>query len=171
MSDYDSPWREALDLYFERFLAFFFFRAHADIDWTHGYEMLETELQQVAREATLGPHRADKLVKVWLRDGQEAWILIHVEVQSQEEEGFPRRMFTYNYRIFDLYNRTVVSRHEVALEEWQMTEPSFVLASVQASCRPMQASRVTGRAKADGKNVQGDARTIRANQARERRDG
>ena len=52
-------------------------------------------------------------------------------------------MFTYNTRIFDLYNRRVVSRHEVAPEEWQMTEPSFALASVQASSRPMQASRAT----------------------------
>jgi hypothetical protein len=109
VSDYDSPWREALDLYFERFLAFFFPQVHADIDWARGYETLETELQQVAREAALGPHRADKLVKVWLRDGQEEWILIHVEVQSQEEAEFPRRMFTYNTRIFDLYNRMVVS--------------------------------------------------------------
>jgi hypothetical protein len=47
----------------------FFPRAHADIDWSRGYETLETELQQVVREAALGPHRADKLVKVWLRDG------------------------------------------------------------------------------------------------------
>jgi hypothetical protein len=109
VSDYDSPWREALDLYFEPFLAFFFPRAHADIEWSRGYETLETELQQVIREAALGPHRADKLVKVWLRDGQEEWILIHVEVQSQEEAEFPRRMFTYNTRIFELYNRTVVS--------------------------------------------------------------
>jgi hypothetical protein len=109
VSDYDSPWREALDLYFELFLAFFFPQAHADIDWSRGYETLETELQQVIREAALGRHRADKLVKVWLRDGQEAWVLIHVEVQSQEEPEFPRRMFTYNTRIFDLYNRTVVS--------------------------------------------------------------
>jgi hypothetical protein len=109
MSDYDSPWREALDVYLPLFLAFFFPRAYADIDWSRGYETPETELQQVVREAALGPHRADKLVKVWLRDGQESWILIHVEVQSQEEVEFPRRMFTYNTRIFDLYNRTVVS--------------------------------------------------------------
>jgi hypothetical protein len=96
VSDFDSPWREALDLYFERFLEFFFPEAHADIDWARGCEKLETELQQVIREAALGRQRADKLVKVWLRDGEEAWILIHIEVQSQEEAEFPRRMFTYN---------------------------------------------------------------------------
>ena len=51
----------------------------------------------------------DKLVKVWLRNGQENWLLLHIEVQSQEEGGFPLRMFAYNYRIFDRYNRDVVS--------------------------------------------------------------
>ncbi len=32
-SDYDSPWKEALDRYFEPFLAFFLPDAHAGIDW------------------------------------------------------------------------------------------------------------------------------------------
>ena len=34
MADYDSPWKEALDRYFEACLALFFPEAHADIDWT-----------------------------------------------------------------------------------------------------------------------------------------
>jgi hypothetical protein len=42
-TDYDSPWKEALDRYFERCMAFFFPQAHADIDWTRGYEMLDKE--------------------------------------------------------------------------------------------------------------------------------
>jgi hypothetical protein len=32
-SDYDSPWKEALEQYFEAFLALFFPDAHAVIDW------------------------------------------------------------------------------------------------------------------------------------------
>lgn len=36
-------------------------------------------------------------------------MLIHVEVQSQEEDDFPKRMFVYNYRIFDRYDRSVAS--------------------------------------------------------------
>ncbi len=109
MSDYDSPWKEALDRYFEPFVAFFFPQAHAEIDWSRGYEPLDKELQQVVREAELGRRVVDKLVKVWRKDGREEWVLIHVEVQSQEETDFPRRMYIYNYRLFDRYNRTVVS--------------------------------------------------------------
>ncbi|CCI04735.1 hypothetical protein MICAC_5930021 [Microcystis aeruginosa PCC 9443] len=41
---------------------------------------------------------ADKLYKVWLLSGEEVWILIHIEIQSQWEENFPQRMYIYNYR-------------------------------------------------------------------------
>jgi len=50
-----------------------------------------------------------KLVKVWCHDGAEAWMLIHLEVQTRRERGFARRMFVYNCRIADRYNREVVS--------------------------------------------------------------
>jgi len=70
---------------------------------------LDKELQQVARDADLGRRTADKLIQVWLRDGGEAWILVHIEVQSQEDAGFARRMFVYYYRLYDRYGREVVS--------------------------------------------------------------
>jgi hypothetical protein len=35
-TDSDSPWKEALDRYFERCMAFFFPQAHAEIDWSRG---------------------------------------------------------------------------------------------------------------------------------------
>lgn len=127
MSDYDSPWKEALDCYFQAFLAFFFSDVHADIDWALGYESLDTELRQVIREAETGPRVADKLVKVWLRNGEERWVLIHVEVQSQYDSDFPHRMYVYNYRLFDRYNREVVSLAVLGDErpEWRPTQFSY----------------------------------------------
>jgi hypothetical protein len=109
VSDYDSPWKEALALYFPWFMAFFFPQAYEEIDWSRSYEVLDKELQQVTREAEQGRRVADMLFKVWLKDGQEEWVLVHVEVQSQFETEFPRRMFVFNYRLFDQYNRVVVS--------------------------------------------------------------
>jgi hypothetical protein len=107
--DYDSPWKEALDRYFEPCMAFFFPHAHADIDWTRGYEMLDKELQPIVRQAKHGRRYVDKLVKVWLKDGQEKWLLIHIEVQASKEGEFPERMYVYNHRIFDRYGREVIS--------------------------------------------------------------
>jgi hypothetical protein len=108
-SDYDSPWKEALDRYFPQCLAFFFPQAHAEIDWTRGYEMLDKELQPIVRQAKRGRRYVDKLVKVWLKSGQESWILIHVEVQTGKEGEFPKRMVVYNHRLFDRYDREVIS--------------------------------------------------------------
>lgn len=71
--------------------------------------LLDQEFQQVVRDAELGKRLVDKLVKIYRTGGEESWLLIHVEVQSQEETDFPRRMFVYNYRIFDRYNRSVAS--------------------------------------------------------------
>ncbi len=69
MTDYDSPWKEMLDGYFPDFMALFFPDAYQDIDWSRGYESLDTELQQIVRDAELGRRLADKLMKVWRRPG------------------------------------------------------------------------------------------------------
>src|SRR5664279_5721538 len=109
MADYDSPWKDALDLFFEAFLQLFFPEAHADIDWDRPFESLDKELQKIAPEAEIGRRYVDKLVKVWLKSGEEQWVLIHVEVQMTDEAEFPWRMYVYNCRIFVMYNRRVAS--------------------------------------------------------------
>ena len=109
MADYDSPWKEALDLFFRDFLALLFLHIHGDIDWPRGFEMLDKELQQLLPKAAQGRRTVDKLVKVWRLNGAEAWVLIHIEVPTRRERGFGQRMFIYNSRIADRYNRDVVS--------------------------------------------------------------
>ena len=108
-SDYDSPWKEALAQYLPDAFALFFPDVYAQIDWGRGYALLDKELQQVSRDADLGRRLADTLVQVWRRDGSDAWVLIHIEVQGQPERDFARRMFVYYYRIFDRYQRPIMS--------------------------------------------------------------
>jgi hypothetical protein len=108
-TDYESPWKEALDAYFEPFVALLFPMIHPRIDWPRGYESLDKEFQQVVREAEIGRRYVDKLVKVWRKDGIECWVLIHVEAQTAPEADFPQRIYVYNYRIFDRYNKAVAS--------------------------------------------------------------
>jgi hypothetical protein len=109
VSEFDTPWKEALDRFLRAFLEFFFPHIHQAIDWTRGYEVLDNELQQIVREAESGRRVADKLFKVWRRDGLETWVLIHVEIQSQAAEDFAERMYVYHYRIFDRFRHPVVS--------------------------------------------------------------
>lgn len=108
-ADYDGAWKDGVEQYFEAFLAFFFPEIQAEIDWPRGYEFLDQELQQLMRESEIGKQFVDKLIKVWLNDGSETWLLVHLEIQSQVDTNFAKRMFSYHYRIFDRYNQEVVS--------------------------------------------------------------
>ncbi|NES18368.1 MAG: transposase [Symploca sp. SIO3E6] len=123
-AEYDSPWKEAIALYFSPFIQFLFPQIHSAIDWSRGYEFLDKEFQQIVRDTETGSREADKLVKVWLKDGSETWILIHVEVQSQWQSVFAERMYIYNSRIYDVYRRPVLSLAVLADEQasWQPNE-------------------------------------------------
>jgi hypothetical protein len=107
--DQDSPWKETLHHFLQPVLAWFFPAVHDAIDWGRGYEALDKEFQQIVADARAGRGLADKLFKVWRRNGRELWLFIHVEVQGQVERRFGRRMFRYNVRCFELYDRPVVS--------------------------------------------------------------
>jgi hypothetical protein len=134
-SDYDSPWKEALERYFPQFLVFFFPQIHAEIDWSRGWTFLDKELQQVVRDAELGRRLVDKLVKVWKLDGTETAILIHIEVQGQRESDFAERMFVYHYRLRDRYNFPVVNLAVLADENasWRPTQYGYALWRCQTS--------------------------------------
>ena len=108
-ADFDSPWKEILEAYFPQAMQFFFPETAALIDWERPYQFLNKEFQQIAREAEQGKRYADQLVKVWQIQGQELWLLIHVEIQAQKEDNFGKRMFTYNFRIFDRFDQPAIS--------------------------------------------------------------
>jgi len=107
--DYDSPWKELIERFFERFMAFYFPRAHRLIAWDKGFEFLDKELQKITREAEQGRRTVDKLVRVRLKRGGEMWVLIHIEVQGQRDRWFAKRVFVCNCRIFDRYDLPVAS--------------------------------------------------------------
>ncbi|MCK7582339.1 MAG: DUF4351 domain-containing protein [Chromatiales bacterium] len=108
-SDYDSPWKEALERFFPEFLALLFPAIHARIDWRVPPEFLDKELQQIGAASPRGRRYADKLVRVQALDGQAIAVLIHVEVQGDPESDFGERMFVYQTRLRDRYGLDVVS--------------------------------------------------------------
>ena len=108
-ADYDTPWKDVLEQFFEPFMHFYFPDAHAQIDWEAGFIFKDKELQKVTRRAKIGRLTVDKLVQVCLRSGQELWVLIHIEVQSQHDTDFAKRVFVSNYRLFDREEKSVAS--------------------------------------------------------------
>jgi integrase len=107
--DHDSPWKEALELYLEQAMALLFADVYQAIDWAQPVTFLDKELQKILAKAERTRTYADKLVKVKLTNGEEKWLLIHIEVQGEPEEGFAQRMFDYNSRIRQRYKKDVMS--------------------------------------------------------------
>ncbi|NCA91554.1 MAG: cytosolic protein, partial [Gammaproteobacteria bacterium] len=125
--DYDSPWKEVLEHAFPEFMAFYFPDAHRQIDWAQGHDFHDTELRQVVRDAELGRRYADILARVTLWGGQQRWVYVHVEVQGQADSDFARRMFTYNYRLYDRHAVPVASLALLADDDvdWRPTDYGF----------------------------------------------
>ncbi|MCT7956096.1 transposase [Laspinema palackyanum] len=132
-ADYDAPWKEAITLYFEQFLKFFFPDIHRQIDWSQPYRSLDKELLELGRDSEVGTQFPDKLFEVKLINGNPLWILIHVEVQSQYVKDFSQRIYQYNYRAFDQYNKPVVSIAILGDDNasWRPTEYAYTLGEYQ----------------------------------------
>jgi hypothetical protein len=90
-------------------MAFYFPAAHAAIDWARPHTFLNQELRKVVRDAASGKKFVDVLVRVTGLDQAERLLYVHVEVQTQRDEGFARRMFTYHHRLIDRWGQAVAS--------------------------------------------------------------
>lgn len=101
--DYDSNWKEIISEFFEDFVAFFMPDLHKSVDFSRDVEFLEQELLDIFKTKYKGKRINDKLVKVYLKDGTEKWILIHIEVQGTFETEFAKRMFLYYALIYTKY--------------------------------------------------------------------
>ena len=100
-SDYDGAWKNALEAYFCGFLALFWPRLHAQIDWTHAPVFLDKELQRLMRSTKRGRLHVDKLVQLRQTGGSKILVLIHAEIQASHEADFQLRMFRYHVRLHE----------------------------------------------------------------------
>ena len=107
--DFDSPWKEALEKFLRPFLALCFPAVEALIDWSREVVFLDKELQALEHDAEAGRQYVDKLIRTYQCDGTEAWILVHVEIQTQPDPQLAERMFLYQERLDLRYRRPVIS--------------------------------------------------------------
>lgn len=103
----DTLWKGIIENLVDDFIRYFFPNYVEKIDFERGFEFLDTELQKLISDNPGQNRHADKLIRVWLKDGLEAWFLIHVEVQGYQDIQFAARMFEYMYRIRDKYQHPV----------------------------------------------------------------
>lgn len=106
----DQYMKGILEDLFPDFLRFFYPGADELFDINRGFEFLDQEVEKLfAIGDTEHQKSIDKLVKVFTKDGQEEWFLIHIEVQGYYDPHFAERMFIYFYRIRDSYGKRVRS--------------------------------------------------------------
>jgi len=95
----------------EDFLLFVDPEIEKELDLERGFEYLDKELVDMfpKPEKPSNTKVVDKLVKVFLRDGSERWILLHIEVQGNNNKDFARRMYEYYTRILFKYSSPVAA--------------------------------------------------------------
>lgn len=108
---YDILWKGVLEEVADDLLRFIFPEAEQVFDMKRRFEFLDKELAELYPEPDRGGDTrfVDKLVKVYRADGQEEWVLAHIEIQGEANKrvDFGERMFRYFYRIFDRYRKPV----------------------------------------------------------------
>ena len=105
----DALWKAIVTEMLPDFIDFFIPELYEVIDFNRGFEFLEQELEKIIKKSKKHRKYTDKLVKVYLKDGKEQWILIHIELQGYHDEDFGERMFTMFYRIYDRFQRKTVA--------------------------------------------------------------
>lgn len=103
----DQVWKSAIENYFEEFMQYFAPDISQDIDFSKGYMNLDKELTRLAPKSEQMHRRCDELLKVTMKNGEEEYVLIHIEVQGYEDREFAKRMYQYMYQIYDKYNKKI----------------------------------------------------------------
>jgi hypothetical protein len=107
--DFDKTWKEILDGFFDGFMKLFFPNIYDDIDWNHEYESLDKELHQIIPQTKTTTGFVDKLIKVHRKNGEEACVYIHLEIQSQFDKKIEERMYIYHIQLYLKYKQPIMS--------------------------------------------------------------
>ncbi|WP_338452444.1 NAD(P)H-dependent oxidoreductase [Niallia oryzisoli] len=78
--DYDHLWKDIITDLFEEFLLFFSPELYEQVDFTIPPEFLEQKLHTIIPESLSNKRFSDKLVILKLKNGDEQWVYVHVEV-------------------------------------------------------------------------------------------
>lgn len=105
--DDDGLWKVLIELFFYPMLERGIPALYKDADLNMPPKFLDKELIEIKGDEDdlpiIGKSIADFLVSVTLKDGNERWVLLHIEVQGSGGGNLPFRMYFYKSRIFSKY--------------------------------------------------------------------
>jgi hypothetical protein len=106
--DFDTYWKEILDL-IEPATRFFLPALHQQVDWSIDYISLEQELRNLYERKKGRVKRTDKLFRFKLLNGEDHYLLFHLEIEAYPTALFPERMFEYFIRHRFKYSNTPIT--------------------------------------------------------------
>lgn len=105
----DQIWKRIIGKFFNKFTEFFLPELHNVIDFTKKPKFLDNQLLKITQKSEGKNRESDKLVEIKLKDGSNRWILVHIEIQDAKKDDFTFRMYQYQYRIFDKFNKKIIA--------------------------------------------------------------
>lgn len=103
----DVGWKFVIDYLLPQFIEFFMPDLYEKVDFSISPKSLDNEFRTLFPESESNDRRVDKLFEVHLKNGENKWILLNIEVQSYEDENFAKRMYQHYARIFDKFDREI----------------------------------------------------------------
>jgi hypothetical protein len=133
-SDYDGAWKEFGRKHFRAIVEVYFPSVAASIDWRYPPQWMDRELSRILPRRRRRPKSVDLLAKVRLLSGEEQWILLHLEVQSDREANFEFRIFRYNSGLVWAFEQRVVTLVVLADldEHWHPNQYTFQVADFES---------------------------------------
>lgn len=99
-ADYDGLWKDAIERFLPRLLERVLPDLYTDVDFSVKPEFLENELRDIAQFDNNPALYVDELIRLILKNGDDAWILLHIEVQGPGGDAISGRMFNYMTLIY-----------------------------------------------------------------------
>ncbi len=107
--DFDGVWKMFIEYFWPEILRVCVPSLYEAADIKRKAEFLDKEMSEISEQldGTDGSSKryVDSLLKIYLKDGSEEWVLFHVEVQGKGGERISLRMFRYSCLIFLRYNK------------------------------------------------------------------
>jgi len=107
----DELLKGAFEENFSDFLRFLYPNADNLFDFSKNIQFMDKELLAIVpdRDRKKGKRVADLLAKVFLKDGTEKHIMLNTEIEGGRDAEFAKRIYQYNYRIWDRYDISVAT--------------------------------------------------------------
>ncbi|MBQ7578493.1 MAG: hypothetical protein IJT21_09535 [Synergistaceae bacterium] len=108
--DYDELWKDFIADFWQEILKKFIPSLYKKADLNREPEFLDKELHDILasfndNDSKTPKRYVDKLLKIFLKNGGEEWVLLHIEIQGKGGENFSLRMFRYYCLLFIHYGK------------------------------------------------------------------